>query len=110
MTGRTLLVSALVLVGCGSRTWQIVEGAPAKTPTAGAAVVLYGVEGAGDPPPTCHRLGRVRAWSSGEKTFPYDGLRGAAAELGGDSVLELAEEPGAPRNRPTWVGVVANCR
>lgn len=99
-----------VLAGCGSRDWQILSGSRAATPTAGAAVVLYGVEGAGDPPPSCTKLGTVRAWSHGEKTFPYDPLRSAAAELGGDSVIELKPDETAPRNTPTWIGTVARCR
>ncbi|MBL8720459.1 MAG: hypothetical protein JNL79_31025 [Myxococcales bacterium] len=101
---------ALLFAGCGVRNWELLEGKPASTPTAGAGVILYGVEDAGDPPPSCHKLGVVRAWSSGEKTFPYDGLRGAAAELGGDSVIDLHPDPAGPPKRPTWLGTVARCR
>ncbi len=103
-------VLAILLVGCGVRTWELLEGKPALSPTAGAAVVIYGVEDAGDPPPACHKLGVVRAWSAGEKTFPHEGFRGAAAELGGDSVIELRPDPSGPPKRPTWFGTVARCR
>ena len=107
---RLFAFAALFLTACASDGYQIVEGAKAPSPSMGAGVILYGVERS-DQPPSCHRLGVVRAWSKGEKTFPYDGFRAAAAELGGDSVIEIHPDPAATDpKRPTHLGVVARCR
>ena len=101
----------LAMSACATGGYQIVQGAKAPTPSVGAGVVLYGVEGEGNPPPGCRMLGTVRAWSFGEKTFPYDQLRAAAAELGGDSVVDIHADPAATNpKQPTHLGTVALCR
>ena len=109
---RTLLFGlVLVTSGCATGGYQIVQGAKAAAPSVGAGVVLYGLEGQGNPPPGCRMLGTVRAWSFGEKTFPYDQFRAAAAELAGDSVVDIHEDTSATKRRqPTYLGNVASCR
>ncbi|MGZ3419898.1 MAG: hypothetical protein ACXWUG_20440 [Polyangiales bacterium] len=106
------LFSALLvfLSACANGGYQIVEGTKAPSPSVGAGVILYGVE-QGEPPPGCHTLGVVRAWSNGEKVFPYDNFRAGAAELGGDSVIGIHPDPAATDpKRPTHLGTVARCR
>jgi len=90
---------------------ELVQGSQARAPTPPGEVILYGVEGQGAPPPGCRGLGVVRAWSPGEKTFPYGPFREAAGELGGDSVVDIRPDPEArDRRRPTHLGSVALCR
>jgi hypothetical protein len=102
---------AAFLASCATGGYDITSGVLAQKASPSAGVVLYGVdETAGMPPPSCRVLGSVRAWSFGEKTFPYDQLRAAAAELGGDSVLDIKPDPSAKRNRPTHTGTIAQCR
>jgi hypothetical protein len=108
---RTLTLGLVLSAGCSTGGYQILTGTKAAQPSAGPGVVLYGVEGEGNPPPGCRVLGTVRAWSEGEKTFPYDQLRAAAAELGGDSVMNIQPDPSATNpKKPTQVGTVARCR
>ena len=110
---RPFVLFALVLAatGCATGGYEIVTGTRAKTASEGPGVVLYGVEGEGNPPPGCRTLGSVRAWSFGEKTFPYDQLRAGASELGGDAVIDIHADPTATdRSRPTQLGTVARCR
>lgn len=107
-----LLPTALLLGAClpvGGH--ELLQGAKARASTSPGDVILYGVEGQGEPPPGCRVLGVVRAWSSGEKTFPYGPFREAASELGGDSVVAIHPDPEAlNRRRPTHLGSVALCR
>ena len=108
MRARFLLL--LALSGCANGGYQIVEGAKAPQASVGAGVILYGVE-PGDQPPSCQKLGVVRAWSNGEKLFPYDNFRAGAAELGGDSVIDIHADPTVTDpKRPTHIGTVARCR
>jgi hypothetical protein len=107
---RWLLLS-LLLTGCTPGGHELLEGSPARPRSLAASVVLHGIEGVGPPPPGCRVLGRVRAWSRGEKTFPCHDLRVAAARLGGDAVIEIRPDPAAlDRRRPTYQGTVVRCR
>ncbi len=97
-------------IGCATGGYEILSGQRATTPSVGAGVKLYGVETQENPPPGCRVLGTIRAWSFGEKTFPYDQLRGAASELGGDAVVDIHPDPTATDpKRPTHVGTVQRC-
>jgi hypothetical protein len=100
------------MLSCATGGYHIVSGAKAAKYSESSGVVLYGIDsGHPQPPPGCPVLGTVRAWSFGEKTFPYDQLRAAAAELGGDSVVEIHPDPAATdRTRPTHLGTVQRCR
>ncbi len=112
MQARVIAAALLLLAGCATGDYQVLSGTRAAKFSESSGVVLYGVDsGAGQPPPGCPVLGTVRAWSFGEKTFPYDQLRGAAAELGGDSVVDIKPDPSATNpKRPTVLGTVQRCR
>ena len=111
MKRTSLFGLVFIASGCATGGYQIVQGSKAPSPSVGAGVVLYGVEDAGNPPPGCRMLGTVRAWSFGEKTFPYDQFRAAAAELGGDSVVDIHPDATAKNpKQPTHLGTVALCR
>ncbi len=112
MTRMPRFIVLVLLAGCATGGHELLSGTKADKASVGAGVVLYGVDaGAEKPPPSCHTLGQVRAWSFGEKTFPHDGFRAAAAELGGDSVIDIRPDPAATDpKRPTHLGTVANCR
>jgi hypothetical protein len=109
---RALLTGfALFLVACSTGGYRILSGTRATAPSVGAGVILYDAEGEGHPPPGCRVLGQVSAWSPGEKSFPSDQLRAAAAELGGDSVIDIRPDPAeTDRHRATHLGTVARCR
>jgi hypothetical protein len=105
-----LLFCVLSATGCATGSYDILSGTRVPTPSVGAAVVLYGVEGVGNPPPGCRTLGSIRAWSYSDKTLPYDQLRAAATELGGDAVVDIHPDPAATdRKRPTLLATVARC-
>jgi hypothetical protein len=75
-------------------------------------VILYGVDpgAASEARDSCERLGTVRAWSQGEKTFPYGDMREAAAEAGGDGVTRIRPDPAnADRRRSVHLGEVVRC-
>ncbi len=57
--------------------------------------VIYGIDrgATASAAPSCVHLGTVRAWSSGEKTFPLRELRAAAAEGGGDGLTNVRPDP-----------------
>jgi hypothetical protein len=109
---RSLSVLTLLLAGCATGGHQFLSGTKVEKASVSAEVVLYGIDsGAEEPPPSCQRLGDVRAWSLGEKTFPYSNFRTAAAELGGDSVIDIRPDPTSTNLRqPTHLGAVAKCR
>lgn len=105
-------VILLGLTSCATGGYQVVSGTRPAQFSESSGVILYGVDSGAPPaPPGCRVLGTVRAWSFGEKTFPYDQLRAAAAELGGDSVVDIHPDPAATdRTRPTHLGTVQRCR
>ena len=110
MVRRFLLVLAIATTSCATGGYEILSGTKTPTASVGSAVMLYGVDTTTVPPPGCRTLGTIRAWSFGEKTFPYDQLRAAASELGGDSVLDIHADPSATDpKRPTSIGTVARC-
>jgi len=105
-----LLVCCVASIGCATGDYEILSGTKTPTPSVGSGVTLYGVDTKALPPPGCRTLGTIRAWSFGEKTFPYDQLRAAASELGGDSVVDIHADPSAADpKRPTHLGTVARC-
>jgi hypothetical protein len=115
--GRQGVLGAVALVFAGGCFLSVGDGHEWVTPRPPAAstsrpVVLYGIdEGAPErAAPACKRLGTVRAWSRGEKTFPYAELRAAAADVGGDGVTELRPDPAnQERSRSVHLGVVVRC-
>ena len=103
------MLSLLAMSACATGGYQIVQGAKAPTPSVGAGVVLYGVEGEGNPPPGCRMLGTVRAWSFGEKTFPYDQLRAAAGRHRERPVCARAGAACAPPAAAGRASSIRNC-
>jgi hypothetical protein len=107
----TLLLCAapLVLGACGGNGFRILSGEPVASPTPLDQVLLYGVDRApATAPEGCTELGRVEAWSPGEKNFPFGPFREAAAALGGNGVHRFRPNAGDKRYS-VFQGVVLRC-